>query len=399
MPPLTGYETHGGWTTLAEETAFLEQVAAETDAVHTVIGSSRRDSHPLHRIDIGAGAENTVLFVCLQHGDEPAPRESALILARDLAYATDPQMVGYLATHRVVILPTMQPDGLPTSRSGGGTDINRTHFNLVPMESRAIAQTIAAVRPQILIDLHEYEFPTNDAAGPDHLSGASRLPSADPALAAACRGLQSSIRAHLEGQDWSTGVYGSWSPGTLNGAGSAYHAVTVLHESHRTLPLPERVDMTLKVLLHVLDRHREETDYFAGISAASREYARTTDAPYVLNTSTTSSSTTTLELLGYEVAGTIPQRVQSFGVEIVDGFAPLNQEARSAVGILLDPESPYAVLPATRVDKPPPPPAPTFTGQPRAYKVQVAGGARDVVEIRYRIGGVTYVVPAGPPPR
>lgn len=363
MPPLTGYETHGGWTTLTEETVFLEQIAAETDAAHTTFGASRANGHPLHRIDIGQGASNTLMVVGLQHGDEPAPREAALILARDLAYSTDPGVLNYLATHRVVILPTLMPDGLPNSRSGGGSDINRLHFNLVPPEPRALSTVLADARPQILIDLHEYEYPTGDADGPDHLSAATRLPGGAPDLRAAALDLQASVRAMLEAGGRTTGTYNTWSSGTLNAAGSVWHAVTMLHESHRSNPLADRVSMTLDVLWHVINRHRTEAAYFKAISDGSREYARTTTAPYVLNTSTSSSTAIVeLDLLGYEVAGNIPARVAAFGIEVVDGFASMNQDARPVIPILLDPESPYKAQTATRVQRPPDPDPPSGRG-------------------------------------
>lgn len=355
MAPQTGYEQRGDWTTLPEETAFLEQIATETSAIHSVIGTSRVNDHPLHRIDIGTGTENTLVVVGLQHGDEPAGREAALIFARDLAYTSDPTVLDYLTTHRVVILPTMMPDGHPDSRSAGGTDINRTHFNLVPPESRAMSLVFAEVRPQIIVDLHEYEYPTNDEDGPDHLSSVSRFPSRAPVLAEAGANLHASTRAALTAKGWSTGIYGTWSPSTLSSAGSAYHAVTMLSESHRTSPLPERVQMTLDLLWHVVERHHQDAAYFAAASNGSREYARTTTDPYELPTSTTASPIITIDPIGYEVEGPIPQRLAAFGIEVVDGYVDMNQDARPAIPMLLDPESFYAINGTTRVDRPSPP--------------------------------------------
>lgn len=362
MPPLTGYEQRGDWTTIAEEAAFLAQVAAETHAVHTVGGTSRRDGHPLHRIDIGNPDGSTFLVVSTQHGDEPATREAALILARDLAYSTDPDVLAYLAAKRVVILPTVNPDGLPDSRSAGGRDINRDHFEMRRPEGRFVAATLAETRPVVLADCHEYEYPTNDAAGPDHLSSVSKFFGRSPSIEAAGADLHTTTRTMLTGQGWSNGVYATYSLGTLASAGSAWHAVSMLHESHRTLPLPERVDMTLAVLRHVMGRHRTEST-FEDASTASREYARTTRDPYRLSTATSGFAEVTVDVAGYQLAGPLPPDFAVYGIEVDgNGFAPMRQDARPVIPVLLDPQSPYAAVSAARVPWPPDPDPPTGRG-------------------------------------
>jgi predicted deacylase len=97
---------------------------------------------------IAAGV--AALFVCTQHGNEPAAREACLQRARDLAARAGSQTV--------LIIPTANPDGVAANRrtNGAGVDVNRTHDRLGSAEARAIAAVMSAYKPDVLGDLHEY---------------------------------------------------------------------------------------------------------------------------------------------------------------------------------------------------------------------------------------------------
>src|SRR5688500_345763 len=99
-PPRTGFEQRAGgdWTTHEEELAFLEAVDAQSERVTMTEIGRTQDDRPLHLVAIGdpgpraaaeARQEPTSLFICSQHGNEPAGREACLRWLRDLAFSTD----------------------------------------------------------------------------------------------------------------------------------------------------------------------------------------------------------------------------------------------------------------------------------------------------------------------
>ena len=122
---------------------------------------------PLHLVRLGADRprkatavrqEPTLMYVCSQHGNEPAGREACLSLLRDLAFSDDADTVDLLRRSTVLFVPTANPDGRARNSRGNsrGTDINRDHLNLTTEESRAMAKIIHNYKPEMVLDLHEY---------------------------------------------------------------------------------------------------------------------------------------------------------------------------------------------------------------------------------------------------
>ena len=167
--PQTGFEQRNGasWTTHAEELAFLEAVAAASPRVRLeVIGTTQRGL-PLHLVSLGspgplpaAAAKQSpvTLFICSQHGNEPAGRETGLKLLRDLAFTSDPVLVDQMASSTILVIPTANPDGRAANSRGNanGTDINCDHLNLETPEAQAMATVMRAWSPDLVLDLHEY---------------------------------------------------------------------------------------------------------------------------------------------------------------------------------------------------------------------------------------------------
>lgn len=168
-PPRTGFEERNGtsWTTHEEELAFLAAVdAGSPHASVEVIGKTVQD-RPLHLVRLGAPAPKTVaqarsqpveLHVCTQHGNEPAGREACLIMLRDLAFSTDPEVVAQLGRQIILFIPTANPDGREANdrENSEGTDVNRDHLNLSSLEAQTMARVIRDWEPDIAIDHHEY---------------------------------------------------------------------------------------------------------------------------------------------------------------------------------------------------------------------------------------------------
>ena len=179
--PRTGFEASGGaaWTTHAEELAFLEDVARRrSDRVHVEVIGRTFEDRPIHLVTLGAPVVAnapaltvpTTLVVGSQHGNEPAGREAALQLLRDLAFTEDAALVRQLGEQAIQFVPSANPDGRAANtrrnrQPHDGTlhtddrrsiDINRDHLNLVSLEAQAIHRAFSAWLPDLVLDLHEY---------------------------------------------------------------------------------------------------------------------------------------------------------------------------------------------------------------------------------------------------
>lgn len=166
-PPETGFERRDGasWTTLKEESAFLAEVDDRSARVEIdQIGGTIR-GRPLRLARVGEPApppsgrasDQVALFVCSQHGNEPAGRETCMQWLRDLAFSTDPELVDLMRSWTLLFVPTANPDGRAanTRHNAQDTDINRDHLTLTSPETRALAQVIRDWRPDLMLDLHE----------------------------------------------------------------------------------------------------------------------------------------------------------------------------------------------------------------------------------------------------
>lgn len=167
--PRTGFEKRNGasWTTHEEEIAFLQAVNRRSDRVRMErIGTTYEDL-PMHVVSIGdpeplrpgaASLAPIALFICSQHGNEPAGRETGLKLIRDLAFTDNPTLRRQLSNQTILVIPSANPDGSRgnTRANAKGTDINRDHLNLETREARAIARVVNTWNPDVILDLHEY---------------------------------------------------------------------------------------------------------------------------------------------------------------------------------------------------------------------------------------------------
>lgn len=167
--PTTGFEDSNGaeWTTHEQELEFLEAVDKQSKRISISEIGRTVEKRPLHLVRIGHPAPRTpaqarkqpvVLFVCSQHGNEPAGREACLQLLRDLAFTSNKTLVDQLKKTTVLVIPSANPDGLAanTRENANNVDINRDHLNLVTPEARAIAAVARDWKPEVVMDLHEY---------------------------------------------------------------------------------------------------------------------------------------------------------------------------------------------------------------------------------------------------
>lgn len=167
--PRTGFEDRSGasWTTHEEELEFLAAVDRASPRVAIEKIGESEQGRPIHLVTVGAPrpgssrharGEPTILFVCSQHGNEPAGRETCLQVLRDLALTKQRTVVSLLADITIVFVPAANPDGSEANTRGNanGIDVNRDHLNLVTPEARAIARAVLRWKPDLVLDLHEY---------------------------------------------------------------------------------------------------------------------------------------------------------------------------------------------------------------------------------------------------
>lgn len=168
-PPRTEFEEGEGaaWTSHEGELSFVAAVDEASDRVAVETIGKTKQGRPLQLVRIGyptpaprsvALRRPTTLFVCSQHGNEPAGREACLQRLRDLAFTNDPDLIAQLKEQTILFVPAANPDGREADARGNsdGTDINRDHLNLETPEARAMAAVVRDWQPEAVVDLHEY---------------------------------------------------------------------------------------------------------------------------------------------------------------------------------------------------------------------------------------------------
>lgn len=143
-----------------EALAFVTAVAgraSERVVVETIGRSQNGRAIALVTLAAPGGpsaARPSVLIVAQQHGNEPAGGEAALALVDRLAGSH----AALLDHVNVFVIPRANPDGAEhfTRATASGVDVNRDHLLLQTPEARAIAAVTRRVRPDVVLDLHEF---------------------------------------------------------------------------------------------------------------------------------------------------------------------------------------------------------------------------------------------------
>lgn len=352
--PTTEFEDNGGTarTSPEGERAFLQTVATETDAVLIDAGTSVQ-GRTIWRVDLGATSGTTWMVVASQHGNEWAGREAALIWLRDLAYSTDQDVVDYLAAHRIVFIPSANPDGIvaDTRNNANDEDLNQHYFDLSEPENQVVTAVRVAVQPELLVDMHE---------GISFSEDITYLTTQTDALYSGLTTTGDDViddvgdALDLDGT-YSHDLYpGSSSRASLRESAAMGHAVGITTESLRSNDPDDRVAADLIVLEAIREYVADNAGDLADLAAASREYQSTTTDDYVLNTGGGVPPWTQVDLpsglLGYRIAGLAPAAFSAYGVQVAQGsIVELSQEARAVIPILLDSESDDQLLDATRL--------------------------------------------------
>jgi predicted deacylase len=383
---VTGFERRGGtsWTTPEEEHDYLREVAAgpgvgrpgwgAVEVALTRIGTSAR-GRPLELVALtAAGAPPgpiRVLFVCGQHGDEPAGREAGLKLIRDLA--TDRSATGRRLLERVTVLvvPSANPDALVagTRETADGVDLNRDHLALATPEARAIRQVLREWRPHVVHDLHEFDAAEGTYTAPVLYLWPRNL-NVSPELRGLARELaRDRIGPAVRAAGWNAGVYGEAADGrrvagdaderTLRNVAGIGGAVSVLVEV-RSVPTSglEASDAGLlgrrRVAAHLVAARatlRMVVERGDAITSAV-DAARTGPAQWVhfdgADDAPAERVAPVARPCGYRLTEQVYESVgatlAAHGIEFSrDLRVPTGQEAGALVPLLLDPRARYVV--------------------------------------------------------
>ncbi len=363
------------WTSPADEVRFLAAVARSAAAVSVeVIGSSVTGA-PLRLARLGASTGPGLLVLAAQHGNEPAGREAALQLVRDLAFTTDPVLRRQLRAQRVMVVPTANPDGVAAWTRGNAhdADLNRDHLNLREPETRALATVLRAERPDVVVDLHEYAPVVPVLYDDELLSLWPRNRNVDRGVHRLARLLcQDYLTAGARTAGFSADVYGQHKAGgrvTAEVGGSAdegmcrntaglHHRVSVVAETplhprigepgYQPFPRRRRVAVHRQVLDDCLRFLREQT---AAIERSSRDAAAAAQRPQPIAFAGSDIDVPARNEIadpppwGYrltaEQAATVAGALSLHGIRSLpsaDGSVtvPLAQPARALIGLLLD---------------------------------------------------------------
>jgi len=155
----------------------------------------------------GAAVPKKVLYLCRQHGHEPASTEAALAFLAQLVKAEDGSaLAGELTRATVYVIPMANPDGAEVFRrhNAHDADMNRDWIKRTQPETRALYQTLLRLRPDFAVDQHEL-YP-NDTH-PDFLEIVGPGSGASPSLVDRLEGERTTVQDVMQAEGFPAGRY------------------------------------------------------------------------------------------------------------------------------------------------------------------------------------------------
>ncbi|WP_160112602.1 M28 family peptidase [Salicibibacter kimchii] len=372
-PPTTGFEDSDGeeWTSHEDELAFLEEVAEQSDRMtYSEIGTSVED-RPLHLVRVGDPAppadediaeDRNMLVIGSQHGNEPAGREMALQMLRDLAFTDAQELEEQLNDATIMFIPTANPDGreADTRANANDVDINRDHLSLEEPEGQIIGDVLDEFSPDITIDAHERPTATGDPdmemLWPRNLNVDENLRDLNQEM------VEEYLFPDVEDAGFSTGLYGT--PGGAGGGDERIsrnvlglrHGLGLLTETAGDQDPQYRVDAQVETVESVLNFYSERMDAIATEvdeapdrkAAAGEEQSE----PFYLNGADNWEPTEMLDphacgyLLHDSQAEEIERHIDAFSLETEEigehgVFATMGQSMMTVIPLLMDGEATY----------------------------------------------------------
>lgn len=141
-----------------------------------------------------------LLYLCRQHGHEPASTEGALAFINTLVKADDDTPLGgYLKQATIMVVPMANPDGAEAflRHNARDVDLNRDWLRRTQPETRALYSAILRLHPDLMTDQHEL-YP-NDPR-PDFTEAAQTGSGARAAVVAACDDAQAVVQGAMRAE-------------------------------------------------------------------------------------------------------------------------------------------------------------------------------------------------------
>jgi len=174
-------QTNGAqYTSDLNEYAYTAALDEASDRVRVVELGRTVQGRPINMLIFGnpeplpsaarISATPTVLIQCHVHGNEPSMREACLILARELAFSDDPDVLESMNGRTILIVPTLNGDGRAANTRGNinGQDLNRDHSLLREPETKAFAAMLRDYTPDVAVDGHNGDDEDLPVLGPRH---------------------------------------------------------------------------------------------------------------------------------------------------------------------------------------------------------------------------------------
>ena len=376
-------------TPLAEESDLIANLESTGAVTVTELGTSTDGRFPIRLVKTTgapAGAPR-VLFIGMQHGNEPVGRESVVSLMRDLAEGIGLGASGLADRVEFFFIPTANPGSFPTYRNvlPIGLNMNREHLNLGVAEARYVQQAITDIQPDLIIDCHEHFASSDSRLRAEMLPGSH--PSSPTRISAASDSLMAYVQDHLDDEAIPHGLYtpAPIDPYTMRGMASIRGAAFMLVETpalNNTIPRWQRYQWYHEIMVSTTEWIN---DYLPGEAAAIR-FARSQIAGQITPLNLGSAVVARPEAYLLDHA---PDHLDIFGVEYeVDGGitrVPTAQESAPLIVHLFDVDSPAPVMVGVRVERTPTMPLPDTPLL--GYRVRVNGLTWDVIRIRALIDG------------
>lgn len=384
MSPLTGPESNGEWTTLAQEAAFLSELSTYPRVTVTDLEPSPL-GRPIRLVQVGYEG-NPSVFVAAPHGDEPAGREGILQWVRDLATSTDIDIVDYLNHFTVYAIPTCNPDGIVRNSrlSGDWIDINRDHLSLEAVETRNIARVRQLHHPQLVLDLHddvnEETYDTRTIGTQNELVA--------PGIREVSQALNAFVQQDLTDLGYLVTDYPSAFFPSMNSSVSGFrHSIPIVSEV-RHLPPAERARLqvaTMEAARKFQVAHQPEIIAAIRESKASQRTAGATPSP--VDVGDHDEILITPDSAYYLTRAQVDQlktQIELFGLRVEyddsGGTIPSAQAMYPVIALTVDAGSPHRVITDTAA-----PPTPPFV--PDGYLLKVSGVHVVPDRVAMRVGG------------
>ena len=381
-PPKTAFEESDGedWTTHKEELDFLNTIASESERVsYSMIGSSV-EGRPLNLVKVGFPEPpsedeiedgRNILIMGTHHGNEPAGREMALKLLRDLAFSDDQETIDHLSRVTILFIPTINPDGREANKrfSAEDVDLNRDHLNLKTPEIQAVDRMLSKYHPDIVIDAHERTGSKTDlmTLWPENLNVDESLRTINKKM------IKDYLWPDVKKAGFTTGLYSSPTSKVSGGErvetnmAALRHSLILLTESSRAREPKERVKAQMVAAQSTLRFHREQLEDVAKvvIDAPKKKAAigANRSEPFYLDGGTNRDiiKSAVLDpppcgyLINTEQADELSQQIELFSLETQkvskNGvFITMNQPMMTVIPLLIDKKAKYNEVNGKRLD-------------------------------------------------